>query len=316
MAAACAAAREPAPDRAPAPPARADSDRKGVVSARARLFDGAMAAEGPATVRAALEVLADPPLWGGLSGLALAADGADFVVASDRGALFAGRLLRRGGALAGMTDLSAAPLTGLDAAPRPPRRDDMEALARGPDGSLTAGFEQDHRVWRWPAGGVAAEALPRHPGWDALPRNAGLEALAATRDGALIAIAEQPAAPGGFPLYRLEAGAAAWTEGVWPGDPAFRPTGADVGPDGRLYVLERSFLPLAGFRMRLRRATLRGADVRDVETLITLRGSGVDNFEAIGVWRDETGALLAIVVSDDNFMPFQRTLIVEIALPP
>lgn len=316
--AACAAA----PARAPRPPDRAMLTRPAepytprALSAQAAPFDGAMVADGTATVLSVIAVRANHPLWGGLSGLSLDPDGERFVTASDRGALFEGRLVRRDGALAEVADLRTAPFPGPDGAQRPPGVDDVEALTRTPDGALLAAFEQHHRVWRWAEPGAPAEILPRHPAWDALPQNTGLEALASDVAGTLVAIAEHPGAPGGFPLFRLDPGEDQWRQGVWPGDGVFRPTGASFGPDGRLYVLERAFSFLAGFRMRLRRASLDGVVVRDVETLITLRGAGVDNFEGVGVWGDAAGALRAVVVSDDNFFPLQRTLFMEIALPP
>jgi hypothetical protein len=40
-----------------------------------------------------------------------------------------------------------------------------------------------------------------------------------------------------------------------------------------------------------------------------------DNLEGISVWRDATGAIRVTMVSDDNFMFFQQTQLVEFSLP-
>ncbi len=81
--------------------------------------------------------------------------------------------------------------------------------------------------------------LPRDDAFDAFARNAGFEAVAITPDGALLAIPEDVSDGGDFPVWRFR-------NGVWdvpfaiPRRGAFLPVGADVGPDGRLYVLERA----------------------------------------------------------------------------
>ncbi len=52
------------------------------------------------------------------------------------------------------------------------------------------------------------------------------------------------------------------------------------------------------------------------ETLLLETASGTyDNLEGVSVWRDAGGRLRATMISDDNFKFFQRTEIVEYALP-
>ena len=90
----------------------------------------------------------------------------------------------------------------------------------------------------------------------------------------------------------------------------FAVTGADLGPDGRLYVLERNFTGL-GFRSRLRRVNMDGSEE---EILLTTPTGTHDNLEGVAIWADDQG-LRATMISDDNFRFFQRTEVVDYRLP-
>ncbi len=93
---------------------------------------------------------------------------------------------------------------------------------------------------------------------------------------------------------------------------SFLPTGADIGPDGLLYILERAFTAL-GFRSRIRRLDP-AAPGAGVQTLITTPMGLHDNLEGISVWRSNTGATCLTLVSDDNFLAIQTSELVEYAL--
>ena len=91
--------------------------------------------------------------------------------------------------------------------------------------------------------------------------------------------------------------------------------GADTGPDGRLYVLEREFAKWRGFATRVRSFAY-GADGLTDEQLVLQTPIGQhDNLEGLAVWQDDTGAIRLTMVSDDNFFVFQRTEFVEYRLP-
>ncbi len=90
--------------------------------------------------------------------------------------------------------------------------------------------------------------------------------------------------------------------------------GADFGPDGRLYVLERDFSWMGGFASRIRRFTL-GPDGFDAgETLLETGMGSTDNFEGISVWRDADGGTRITLIADDNFFALQSTAIAEYRL--
>lgn len=284
------------------------------VATTARPAGIAMPRDARVRLLGAIALRSDDPAFGGLSGVGMDGDGMGFVAVSDRGAFFEGRLVRDADRLTGLADLRRRPLRDARGIPRPPGADDAEALARGPDGAVHVAFERDHRVWRYDAPDGKATELPRAPGFAALPFNAGIEALAVAPDGTLVAIAEESGrvdAP--FPMFRRAPGAAHWTRGGLPRDGLFLVTGADFGPDGLLYLLERDYAPLRGVAMRLRRVDLAAVPLRP-EVLVEIRNGGIDNMEGVAVWRDGAGRIRVLLVSDDNFSPLQRTLFVEFAV--
>ncbi|MEP1201867.1 esterase-like activity of phytase family protein [Tateyamaria sp.] len=146
----------------------------------------------------------------------------------------------------------------------------------------------------------------------AFPSNGALEALAITPDGALLTLPENPPKrSGAFPIYRYKD--EAWDIAAYlPRNGGFQPTGADVGPDGQLYVLERAFSAL-GFRTRIRRLTL---DVPEptAETVLETRLGTHDNLEGLSVWTSRNGATCLSMVSDDNFLSVQTSELVEYAV--
>ena len=145
-----------------------------------------------------------------------------------------------------------------------------------------------------------------------LPSNGALEALAITPDGALLTLPENPPKrTGTIPIYRYK-------DGVWniaaylPRSGGFQATGADVGPDGALYVLERALSAL-GFRTRIRRITLDAA--RPTAETVLQTGLGThDNLEGLSVWKSSSGATCLSLVSDDNFLSVQVSELVEYAV--
>jgi hypothetical protein len=107
-----------------------------------------------------------------------------------------------------------------------------------------------------------------------------------------------------FPLFVFDG---AWTQPFTiPRDGAFLPVGADFGPDGRLYLLERDFRGLAGFAARVRAFAIGPDGPGPAETVLETDPGTHDNLEGLSVWRDGAGALRLTMVSDDNFQFFLR----------
>lgn len=245
----------------------------------------------------------DPaPDFGGLSAIDLAADGLTFVTLGDRGMLYSGTLIRDDrGIVTGIAGQGRGPL---------PAGGDSEGIDLAPDGSLVVSFEGPARLARFAGAEATPDPLPRHPDFAGMQPNASLEAVAVGPDGAVWTIPERSGrATRPFPVYRLR-------DGVWdipfaiPRSGAFLVAGADIGPDGRLYVLERDFTGI-GFRSRVRRFDLTGGGE---VTLLQTANATHDNLEGIAVWEDAEGLRMTLI-SDDNLRWFQQTQIVDYRLP-
>ena len=259
--------------------------------------------------------LPDPQV-GGLSGMDLSPDGQKFYLLSDRAVLFAGRFARDDkGVVTGLAIESATPLRGTDGAALAGDRVDAEGLAVTADGRIFASFELAHRVDAYSADGRLMGTLGAPVGMEDYERNSGLEALAVAREGTLYTLAEGATRGWGErPVFRLRNGQ--WLVAFHiPRVDYFRPVGADFGPDGRLYVLERDFWGLVGFRSRLRRIAFDDGGVTADELLWETRLGDHSNLEGVAIWQDTSGRLRATLVADNNFTAFVRSEIVDLVLP-
>lgn len=254
----------------------------------------------------------DEPWFGGFSGMEIAGDGRRFLMVSDRGQFVEGVLERNGdGHIAGISFLGSTVIRNRNGdIPRPYERN-SEGLAWAENGQeIFVSFEGQHKVEAFDQVGAPARSLPELPAEASFDRNESLEALAVDPQGRLVLVSEAQEETGaGFPIWRLEQ--ESWRKiGSIPSHRFFRPVGADFGPDGRLYLLERSF-DLIGFSNRVRRFEVQD-DWVSGETVLFHSKTGVhDNLEAVAVWRDERDLIRLTMVSDDNFLVLQRTEVVE-----
>lgn len=246
---------------------------------------------------------------------------------TDRATLYRGTLIRSGDSVADritgkIADRIAGKITGtsgVTAAPLPlirrdlPGQSDSEGLALASDDSLYVSFEGVHsvRIYTSPD---RSEALPRADAFETMQNNSSLEALAIDDNGWLYTLPERSGALSRpFPVYRYRNGA--WDQPFdIPRIGGFLPVGADFGPDGMFYLLEREFTGF-GFRSRVRRFGLTDNGLEHAQTLLQTTTRTHDNLEGIAIWRDDTGHIRLTMVSDDNFNAFQRTEFVEYALP-
>lgn len=221
---------------------------------------------------------------------------------------------------------STALLTGarigriLDAggAPLPPGHGtDAEGLARV-NGQLRISFEQDHRIVRHLGAGRVGDAFRPRGAPQRLGANAGFEGLAALPNGRLLVIAESRI-DDAFPYLVLGDGGVT-VSGRLPALSKHDVTGADVGPDGRLYLLQRHYSVLTGVSIRLLRYALDpdGAPVPGSAHRLAAfdDASGIDNMEGVALAPGPGGAMLIWLIADDNFNPRQRNLLVALRLDP
>jgi len=250
--------------------------------------------------------------FGGYSGITLSPDGTRFKLLSDRAHLLEGTITRHQDRIIGIRSSAPTPLNtdiavdGVDVW-------DTEGMAHDVLGRLYISLETDNIILRRDLDGTWSK-LPPFPEIVSLPRNKGLEALAVSGNGAVYAIPESSGnlhTP--FPVYRYR-DSGAWDIPVrLTRSDGFLPVGADFGPDGLLYVLERHFGGF-GFSSRVRRIDADGASLQTGEIVVTTKIRQHDNLEGLAVWQTDTGDLRLTMVSDDNFQFFQKTEIVEYAL--
>ena len=242
----------------------------------------------------------------------MSADGRSYTALSDRATVRWGSIERdsqgriRSLSTAGRARLQDSSGTKL----KPGYLGDAEGLAIDAEGRMYVSFEGLDRIARFDDPDRPAERIPPAPAFKGLVRNAGLEALAVTPEGDILTMPEQwESSPPMTPVWRFR-------DGTWstafrlPRDGVWAPVGADVGPDGKLYVLERDFRGLRGFASRVRRYAMDGDSVGPPEHILTTSLLQFDNLEGIAVWADGQGIRITMI-SDDNFLFVQRTELVE-----
>jgi len=252
--------------------------------------------------------------FGGMSAIEVTPDGKGFVALSDRGGIVAGAFHRDiGGRIIGVDAGPLGVLRGRGDEALTRSRSDSEGLAIGTDGTIWVSFEIAPRLLQYEQMFGPASYLPIPRDFSKMALNGALEALAVAPDGALYTLPEESIRrDGGFPVYRFRDGD--WDQPfILPRDGDFLPVGADFGPDGRLYLLERD-LGVLGFSMRVRRFVLSGDTIDPGETLLQTDAGTYGNLEGIGVWRDDLGRLRLTMIADNNFKSFLDSRIVEYAV--
>lgn len=277
---------------------------------------------GPLEFRGGLVLSSAFPGFGGISGLALDDDDARFLAVTDAGLFLAGRLVLEGDRPVGMAEVSAIAIRddkGLPIARS--GQGDAESLSLSGDAAYV-GFEGRNQIWRYPRAPLGANGVPvEAPAVRSLSVNKGLETLVFVPSGplrgALIGLSEEGVTraetldgfiiggprPGTFSVRRHD---------------AFAATDAALTPDGDVILLERHYTRSTGVKMRLRRfplAAVTPGAVIDGEVLGTFdMGYQIDNMEGLAVTRNAAGETLLTIISDDNFNPLQRTVLLRFAL--
>ncbi|HEX8379443.1 MAG TPA: esterase-like activity of phytase family protein [Allosphingosinicella sp.] len=214
-----------------------------------------------------------------------------------------------------------ARISMVEAGPGPPgakvNRDIESVVVEG--SRVWLAYEQANAIWRYDRARFEPRSAAAPPGMARWSANRGPEAMVRLADGRFLVFAE---------------GAGGDSEAVlFAGDPSVRGTRAtrlryrppagyritDAArlPDGRLVLLNRSVSLFAGFTAKLTIVTLgeprEGALIAGEEAAVFEGPVLRDNLEALSVTA-EGGRTILWLASDDNYSPFQRTLLMKFAL--
>lgn len=263
--------------------------------------------------------------FGGLSGLLVSPDGKHFLAVSDKAFWVSGDLAYRRGELIGVRNIDVKRMRDLDGKKIEDKEwGDAESLIGTIGGEVFVSFERRHRIWRYTLSGKdwhkapAIEVdLPREV--EELKSNSGLEGITFLKDGSrsLLLVSEDTrdaegnslgwlVRPGGFFALAVK------------DNPPFKVTDLATLPNGDVLLLERRYTPAAGPGYQIRRVageTIQPGAVLDGPVLA--RASlpySLDNMEGLDVRVDERGHVLLYIVSDDNYNPLQRTLLLTFRL--
>lgn len=277
----------------------------------------------------ALELTSPDIRFGGLSDLEWDAKCNRLLAVSDTGNWAILEPEEAGDKLTGLKAAWLAPLLDSNGAPPASKSAvDAEGLARMPDGGLWVFFEQTHRAERYR--GVSAcdpQSLTTHAsgqrifeptgGW---PANGGMEAATVLGTSILVISESVPAKDGGRLGFQQDEGQAPRLF-TWVPPEGHEPTAMAVvegaGEAPRLLVLHRRFSPFTGVSAVLSEAALTGPAYRleGQEVARLAPPLTLDNMEGIAV-RTEPGRQYIYLVSDNNFNPLQRTLLMKFELLP
>jgi len=282
--------------------------------------------------RGGIEIVGLNKNFGGLSGIAIAADGSRFIAVSDEGMWVSGDIEYEEGRLTNVANVKIAPL--LDRRGRAfvgKNATDAESVAtydaKGLDGDLLVAFERNQRIGRYNFGekGVGArekiitlpveakrmrgnkefESVGRYPRGSRLEKTIIVISERFLDDaGNIIGWLIGGPTPGRFTVKRID---------------DFDITDLTITPDNELIILERYFSVFSGVKMRLRKiksAGIKPGAVLDGEVLLkTDQKYTIDNMEGLASHRTADGEVRLTLISDDNFNAFQRTLLMQFALP-
>jgi hypothetical protein len=280
---------------------------------------------GPLEFLAGYELSSESEHWGGLSGMAVSADGKLLTAVADTGRWYRiGMEHDSGGRLTGFMGAESGWL--LDTKGQPPRKKvygDAEAITSLPDGNFLVAYENNHRLWLYkqPAAGNALEQAAVVAGAPAgiakLPHNGGIESMARLPSGEYLLLSESGITAEGDRLGWLGR-RGKWAELRLAPMGSFEPSDLALLPDGDLLLLERRVSLLEGFVIRLSlidSATVKpGAVLQPHELAILAAPLSVDNFEAVAARQAPDGSTLIYILSDDNQRLLQRTLLLQFRL--
>lgn len=253
------------------------------------------------------------PHFGGISALHM--NGRNALALSDGGVLIRFELPTRAGRVPlRIEDLPDAP------GPRKTQRDSEAMTVHG--GRAWVGFERKNAVFRYDMRTWRSEASAQPAAMRQWPLNSGSEAMIRLADGRFLIFSEGERLTGGGTEALLFSGDPALEKSkavrlAYRAPEGYRITDAAELPDGRLMFLNRRISLFDGMLVKLTIAprqklkaniVLSGADIAHFAAPVV-----TDNYEALSIGV-ENGRTILWIASDDNYMGFQRTLLLKFFL--
>ncbi|WP_052129532.1 esterase-like activity of phytase family protein [Sphingomonas sp. 35-24ZXX] len=268
-----------------------------------------------------------------IGGWELDSDNSDFGGFSALHAVGQGRLLALSDAaiLAGLTVTGMGLAADSFIAPLPVRKgerstkndQDSESLTHDPvSGRYWIGFEQRHRIRRYSPGFARAEATGKPAAMQGWPKNGGAEALVRRSDGSFVVFSESRSVRRGVTIgliykddpVQRDARAEAF---AYQPPQGYRITDVAALPDGRLLALHRRFNFVEGVSAKIgiiAAGSVRPRALVRPRIIATLKPPfPTDNMEGIAI-DSERGRTIVWVISDDNYLNVQRTLLLKFVL--
>jgi hypothetical protein len=281
--------------------------------------------------RGGLALVAQDDTFGGLSGLTATGPNQQVVFVSDRGNWVSGHLAYDDASrLFGFIGVNIEPIENSKGQPLPRQyakdAESVDTVYRdGIPAAVRVGFEHLTRVADFaltngiPGGAARELAIPQ---WlTDLRTNETIESLciappASPIAGSTLILAEEALDENGnhrgWLLGQNDKGPIGLLD-----TPVVNPTDCKFLPNGDLLVLERG-VSMLSFMMNLRRipaAEVRPGAILEGELLLSATGGSIDNMESLLVHTAPNGELRIVIGSDNNFNDWQRSLLLEFALP-
>ncbi|MES2496756.1 MAG: esterase-like activity of phytase family protein [Pseudomonadota bacterium] len=200
---------------------------------------------------------------------------------------------------------------------------DAESMTVGPEGDVWVGFEYHNAIVRYSPDLTLVQSLGWPPAMKSWSENSGPEAMVRLEGGRFVVFAEGRAiAPHVhaallFPGDPTKARNIPFQFGYRAPLPDYAPTDAVQLPDGRLVILHRRFGLFEGFSAAVGIADPAGIKPGAILTSTLVAELkppfNIDNMEGISVVR-EGGRTILWMISDDNQIPIERTLLLKFEL--
>jgi hypothetical protein len=245
----------------------------------------------------------------GLSGLEMADSGDEFIAVTDYGTILKVGVKRQATHITGLDIVQKAGIDDPSGIKLTRFQSDIEGITLQPDGSFVISLEGYTRILGYSAVGAKQKRLHDWDRFTAHFGNSAFEAIATLPDGRLVIFLEAKTTD-------TETQALIYDGENWLGPVAFpvssgyRITGADLGMDGSLYIVERRFSILDGFLCRVKRYHF-DADTMVEQTLIDCPSSQFGNVEGISVWAEPSGQTVLTMLSDSGWRWLANTQLIE-----